>query len=288
MTLPAIMSSAVANGANLPGSKSDMGYNNEFADITRARMIKGASYKDLSTVLVCPTRSDGHLHGKVADAIHGAIKPMNQAFWKFPFEAIRVGGHEVGKAYDAALMAIRENPGLRDYVFLLVCEHDNVPPPDGLIRLQQAMYANADYDADGRILRDDKGILRFHFLGIGGLYWTKTQAGTADVFSQPMIYGHPQEFPPNFRPQLPLPDTLQECRGIAMGWSIFSLSALLKDERLGPPWFETKNNYDPQKGVEMGTQDLVFCAKAGGFGYRFAVDTSCKVGHMDLTTELVW
>ena len=285
------MSSTQAVAGTFPGTKDPQGYNNANPDITKARLIKGATYKDLGTILVCPTRSDGNLHGKVADAINNAIKPMNAPFFKFPFDSIRIGGHEVGRAYDCALANIAGNEGLRKWPFLLTAEHDNLPQPDGLLKLQAAMYANADYDEDGRIIRDaDTGILRFHFLGIGGLYYTKSGPGFGEVMSQPMIYGHPQEVPVNFRPQLPIPDSLQECRGIAMGWSIWNLSALLNDKRLGPPYFETKNEWNSASGVVMGTQDLTFCAKAGLLGYRFAVDTSCAVGHMDIETgsELVW
>lgn len=281
-------SSAAIIAPGVHGSTDPRGLNNLDFEASRARLIRGATYKDLSTVMVCPTRDDGHLHGKVADAINGCIKPMNGAFFKFPFDGIRIGGHEVGRAYDAALTAIANNESLAKYPFLLTAEHDNLPQPDGLMKLQSAMYANADCDEDGRIIRDEDGILKFHFLAIGGLYWTKTQDGMGEVMSQPMIYGHPQEFPPNFRPQLPVENAIQECRGVAMGWTIWNLSALLNDKRLGPPWFETKNEWSPDRGVALGTQDLVFCGKAGALGYRFAVDTSCPVGHMDFTTELVW
>lgn len=283
------MSTAVALRGTAPGSNAPEGWNNEHGVLSQARVLKGGTYRDLGTVLVCPTRADGHVHGKVADAINNAIKPMNAAYFKFPFDAIRVQGHEVGLAYDAALHNIQSNAQLKTFPFLLTAEHDNVPQPDGLTKLQAAMYANADTDEYGRILRDkDTGILRFHFLAIGGLYWTKSNAGFAEIMSLPMIYGHPQEHPLNFRPQVPIPDSIQECRGVAMGWTIWNLSALLNDTRLGPPWFETKASWNPAVGIEMGTQDLTFCAKAGALGYRFAVDTSTKVGHMCLETELVW
>lgn len=266
------------------------GRNNSKWDISRARLIRGASYMDLSTVVVVPTREDGMLHGKVADSIHNAIKPMNQAFAKFPFDMFRVAGHEVGRAYDAALDGIKNDAGLSQYTFMVSSEHDNCPPPDGLLQLQSAMYANCDRDEDGRILKDSNGVPKFHFLGIGGLYWTKHFNEKDDPmawFSQPMIYGHPQE-PLNFRPQLPIPDAVQECHGIAMGWTIWNLQALLKDPRLGPPWFETKCSWDQFRGAQCATQDLSFCSKARGLGYRFAVNTACKVGHMDLKTGIVW
>jgi hypothetical protein len=119
------------------------------------------------------------------------------------------------------------------------------------------------------------------YAGIGGLYWTKGEGG------MPMIYGNPKEWPINFRPQEPQKDSLQECRGIAMGFSLWDLD-LFKDPKLGPPWFETKQNYDPSKGVELATQDLAFCQKACEQGYRFAVATDVRVGHVDFATGVVW
>jgi hypothetical protein len=270
--------------------EADEGRNNANFDISRARLIRGASYMDQSTIAVVPTREDGMIHGKVADSFANAIKPMNQPYAKYPFEMFRVAGHEVGQAYNAALEAIRADPNLSTWTFLCTAEFDNVVPPDGLLQLQAAMYANADKDDDGRILKDSNGVPKFHFLGIGGLYWTKHFNEKDDPhawFSQPMIYGHPQE-PLNFRPQLPLVDAVQECHGIAMGWSIFNLQALLKDERLGPPWFETHASWSPMSGAKCATQDLSFCSKARQLGYRFAVNTACKVGHMDLKTGIVW
>jgi hypothetical protein len=194
---------------------------------------------------------------------------------RLPVEKIKVTGCEVGDAYNQALAMIQANPGLTDYRFMLTVEHDNLPPPDGLTRLLARMYENVTKDDEGRVVVVD-GIPQFHFLGIGGIYYTKFCGG------MPMIYGHPQEWPVNFRPQLPVPDALQECRGIAMGFTLWNLQALLKDKRLGPPWFETKNEFIPGQGVSCGTQDLVFCGKALKEGYRFAVCTATRVGHMEL------
>ena len=133
------------------------------------------------------------------------------------------------------------------------------------------------------MIKDENGVPKFHFLGIGGLYYTKGME-----HSQPMIYGHPAEFPINFRPQLPVLDSLQECRGIAMGFTLWNLQALLNDKRLGPPWYETKQDYIPGAGVSCGTQDLVMCGKALQFGYRFAVDCATRVGHMNLADGLIY
>jgi len=270
------------------GFAASEGFHNSKGEETKWRIIKGGSYRDCSTIIVLPTPTD-FIHNTVEAAIDGLIKPMNQRVvgpirlhGKEPVEKIKVVGCEVGDAYNQALSLIAGNPGLADYRFMLTIEHDNLPPPDGLTRLLARMYDNADKDDEGRVLKGDDGILKFHFLGIGGAYWTKGESG------QIMCYGNPKEFPVSFRPQNPIPDALQECNGIAMGFTLWNLSALLNDKRLGPPWYETVNSFTPGVGVNCGTQDLVFCGKALKFGYRFAVDMACKVGHLDLQSGLVW
>jgi hypothetical protein len=283
---------AVSGDAVPPAGPSDpAGVNNVRLEENSWRVIKGASYRDLSTVIVLPTPTE-FIHGRVEAAIDGLMRPMNQKLGgplriseNLPLERLAVAGCEVADAYNQALTAIAANPDLSTWRFLLTVEHDNLPPPDGLIRLQARMYENARTDADGKIQIDEKGIPAFNFLAIGGLYWTKG-FGTG----MPMIYGHPRELPINFRPQPPLIDALQECRGVAMGFTLWNLQALLKDPRLKKDgkWFTTKCSWDQAKGVELGTQDLVFCTAALQAGYRFAVDTAVKVGHYDFATGVVF
>lgn len=285
--------SSLAGGLSSPPVfSSPEGVNNASLEEAGFRVLRGGSYRDCSTVMVLPTPSE-FIHQKVESAIDGLMKPMNQKIagplriaQGVPLEKVAVTGCEVADAYNQAMQTIQADAeGLAKWRFLLTIEHDNLPPPDGLTKLIQAMYDNCQKDENGRIIVDSRGIPLFTFLGIGGLYWTKG-LGTG----MPMIYGHPHEHPVNFRPQVPLIDTLQECRGIAMGFTIWNLQALLKDPSLSDKgkWFETKCSWDPQRGSEAGTQDLVFCQKALKSGYRFAVDTSCKVGHFDFTTGFVY
>lgn len=234
----------------------EVGRHNADPAASRERIFKGATYRDQSTVCVVPSR-DGTVNSKVEDCIDGLVRPMNH-----PFIRLNMANYEVGDAYDRAIQEIQSNPGLQNFKFMLTVETDNLPPPDGLIKLLGHIYASP-------------------YAGVSGLYWTKGEGG------MPMIYGNPHEFPINFRPQLPQEDMLQECRGIAMGFGLWELE-LFKDKRLGPPWFETKQAWNPVRGVEMGTQDLVFCAKAAKLGYRFAVATDIKVGHIDFATGVVW
>lgn len=141
---------------------------------------------------------------------------------------------------------------LRDAVkwkYMLTVEHDNMPPQDGLLKL----YESVDkYDA------------------VGGLYWMKGPLGTAH------IYGDPKE-PGTFHPQVPLDNQVQECNGLGMGFTLFNVDMFRK---MDGPWFVT-----PEEG---GTQDLYFFGNAAKAGYRFAVDTRVKVGHIDLTSRKIW
>jgi hypothetical protein len=105
-------------------------------------------------------------------------------------------GMEVGAAYSNMIEGILADPNLSQWKYILTLEEDNMPPPDGLLKL----YENMDkYDA------------------IGGLYWTKGELG------QPMIYGNPHEMPLTFVPQLPMPETVQECNGLGMAVVTYTL-----------------------------------------------------------------
>jgi len=215
------------------------GFHNSNMAHTLARLERGGSYKDLSTVCVIPTR--GMIPAKVCTAIWNLQAPMNGKFFKFTVE-----GKEVGQAYNEAVEMILANPELSKWKYMLTLEEDNLPPSDGLLKL----YENMD-----------------KFDAIGGLYFTKGEGG------MPMCYGNPQEMPKNFRPQLPIPDTVQPCNGLGMGFTLFKISMFKK---LPKPWFKTV-----QEGGKSMTQDLFFFEQAGREGYRFASDNRVKVGHMD-------
>lgn len=222
---------------------------------SRARVINGASYRDCSTVCLIPTRDDGLLHAKVSDAFKQLMTPMNQKF--IP---IRLQGREVADAYNSGIQQVLAHPDLSKWKFILTIEHDNTPPPDGLIKLAESMYSGP-------------------WAAVGGLYWTKGEGG------MPMIYGDPRDPVVHFRPMPPMVDGVQECRGIAMGFTLYDM-AIFRDQRLlvdtpqGKGWFRTPQSYSPTTGTMAGTQDLDFCARAGALGYRFAVDTRVRVGHV--------
>jgi hypothetical protein len=204
----------------------------------------------------------------------GMIHPMNQPFFRLFIENM-----EVAQAYNQAIKIIQENEALAAMKFILTIEEDNLPPPDAHIKLLESMYF---YPGQEGVPDEEKK--KSPFAGVGGLYWTKGEGG------QPMIYGNPQEPNTGFAPQIPQPDTLQECRGVAMGCNIWDMN-LFRDKRLELPgggFFQTVQKYVPAAGVQAGTQDLEFCARAIALGYRFAVDTRVKVGHLDPSTQIVW
>jgi len=228
------------------------GYNNENIEQMRQRLENSGSYKDLSTIIICPTR--GVIPAKVVQSWMNIIKPMNQKVIG-PLFAI---GMEVGAAYESMFEMVLNNPELSTWKYLLTIEEDNIPPPDGLLKL----YENMD-----------------RFDVIGGLYWTKGELG------QPMIYGDPAIMPKNFVPQMPRTGQIQHCNGLGMGFNLFKIDMLRKVPK---PWFKTLQEYDRQTGARVYTQDLYFYEKAAKEGFRFACDTRVLVGHYDLARDMVW
>jgi hypothetical protein len=222
------------------------------SDFRPAQILEGKTYKDLSTIIIIPTR--GMIPAKVVAAWWSLIMPMNQKCTR-----VFAYGMEVGDAYNNMIEEILKNPNLSQWKYVLTLEEDNLPPPDGLIKL----YEHID-----------------EFDVIGGLYWTKGENG------QPMIYGDINDPELNFRPQPPIKE-IQECNGLGMGFTLFKLD-IFKDPRIERPWFKTCEDWDPQKGAKIYTQDLYFFEKIRKLGYRVACDTRVKVGHYDAEMDIVW
>ena len=224
------------------------------------RLEKSGTYKDLSTVIICPTR--GQIPAKVVQSWMGLIKPMNQKVIG-PLFAI---GLEVGEAYNQMIQMVIDNPELSKWKYILTVEEDNMPPPDGLMKLYESIEGMVDgnkYDV------------------VQGIYWTKGEDG------QPMIYGNPAEQPKSFRPQLPIPESVQPANGLGMGFNLWRMD-IFKDKKLRKPWFKTLNQFTPGVGTQMYTQDLYFFEDAGKHGYKFACDTRVRVGHYDFGADIIW
>ena len=227
------------------------GRNNGAPGKTRARLDKSASWKRQRIIRLKPTGK--MIPAKVADTHESLCYPPNNGVARLlAYEC------EVGNAYTLAIEQILAHPELSQWEYLLTVEHDNMPPPDGVLKLVERMEANP------------------RLACIGGAYFTKGEGGSLQA------WGDPSDPVLNFRPQLPDPNGgLVECCGTGMGFNLWRLK-MFKDKRLRRPWFVTQT-----KGG-IATQDLYFWTDARKYGYRCAVDCSVKVGHYDVEADVVW
>jgi hypothetical protein len=101
-------------------------------------------------------------------------------------------------------------------------------------------------------------------------------------------YGDPSTLPLNFIPQKPVSNTIQECNGLGMGFTLFKMD-IFKDPKLRRPWFKTHQGYDPQSGgASAYTQDLYFFENIRKNGYKVASDNRVLVGHYSLADDIMW
>lgn len=231
----------------------DGGAHNADLQAAGQRMDKSGSYKDLSTVIVIPAMDS--VPTKAVASWWNMITPPNQKVFR-----LFATGMEVGCAYEAAMETILNNADLSKWKYILTLEHDNIPAPDGLMKLLERAEEHPEFDA------------------IGGLYWTKGHGGVAQC------WGNPNEHPINFKPQKPrLDGGLLEVNGTGMGFTLYR-TKMFKDKRLRRPWFKSAAS----RAEGVFTQDLYFALDARKHGHRFAVDCSVKVGHYDMANDHVW
>lgn len=227
------------------------GINNGAPKATRSRIEKSAAWKRQRIVMLIP--SSENIPVKVYLAHLNLAFPPNNGVAR-----IAAVGMEVGEAYSQAIENVLLHPELGQWEYILTVEHDNLPPPDGVLRLLEAMEANPKYDC------------------IGGLYFTKGHGGV------PQIWGDPKDPVMNFRPQMPdLNGGLVECNGTGMGFNLWRMS-MFRDKKLRRPWFVT------QKKDGIATQDLYAWSDFRKHGYRCAIDCSVKVGHYDQASDTTW
>lgn len=219
---------------------------------TNKRLQKEGAWKKQRIIVILPAGNE--MSTKVALSHWNLAFPPNNGVVR-----ILAVGSEVGHAYSEAIEAVLKHPDLSQWEYILTIESDNMPPPDGVLKLLKDMDEHPEFHC------------------IGGLYFCKGEGGCAHIWgdvNDPIL---------NFRPQLPDPNGgLVECNGSSMGFHLWRMS-MFKDDRLRKPWFKTI------AGAEgVGTQDLYFWGDAKKYGYRTAVDCSIRVGHYEASTDTLW
>jgi hypothetical protein len=225
----------------------DSGKHNADLEATAVRLKEGSAWKKLDTIMVIPAGPS--VPTKTMIALMNLYAPPNNVFARMP--TIGAVNMEVGEAFSQTIEWILGNPQFANFKYLLTCEHDNIPPCDGLVKLLAQMESHPEYDC------------------IGGLYFTKGPEGVAQ------LWGDPRDPQTNFRPQVPVPGQLVEVCGTGMGFNLWRLD-MFRDADLRRPWFKTQT----EGGVS--TQDLYFWSDARRHGYRCAVDCGVLVGHYDV------
>lgn len=227
---------------------------NENIEQTQKRLLKDGSWKKQRIVVLLPASNS--MSTKVALSHWNLMFPPNQAVVR-----IIAVGMEVGAAYSEAIEGILNHPELSTWEYILTLEHDNMPPPDGVLKLIKDMEENPHLDC------------------VGGLYYTKGETGVAQ------IWGDKNDPVVNFRPVPPdINGGLVECYGTGMGFNLFRMK-MFKDPELPRPLFKTLTGIE---GQGVGTQDLYFWSNAQRLGYRCAVSCDVHVGHYDASTDTTW
>ena len=226
----------------------------------RVNVLPGSTYRDVSTVVVIPTR--GLLHWRWVQAKGNLIAPMNAKRCE-----LWAAGDEVGHAYNKLVQTVLDHPDLGKFRYILTIEDDNIVPPDAHIRLLESIEWGK-FDA------------------VSGIYFTK-----GDV-NMPMAYGDPAEHARtgvlDFRPrdvrEALAAGQIMPVNGIGMGCALWRMDLF---REIPPPWFVTVADLGP-KGPVGFTQDLYFCKRAVELGRTLAVDLRVRVGHLDVNTGIIY
>lgn len=162
-----------------------------------------------------------------------------------------VGNREVGVAYDMLFGQAIE--GGKSYA--LTFEEDMLPTRDIPLRLLEALETHPE------------------FVAVSALYCTKSEPAL------PLIVGHPDKPGDTTYRRAPAVPGLIEVNAIPMGCALWRLAPFRAGAFNLPPWFKT---------TDKETQDVHFCLKARAEGFRFAVDTRLRAGHLDVRTGTVY
>ena len=132
--------------------------------------------------------------------------------------------------------------------YIMTLEDDNLPPPTAHLTLLGTI--------DG-------------YAGISGLYHSKTEERA------PLVFDH----------DMRMLDTtgehgVKKVGGIPMGCALWKAS-IFRD--IEPPWFETIDDE-----ARRWTHDLVWCERLAKHGLEVAVNLDLKVGHLDVTSGVLY
>ena len=132
------------------------GAHNSNLDEVSARIIKGGSWKKQRIVVILPAADV--IPAKVALAYWNLAFPPNNGVVR-----ILAQGMEVGDAYSTAIEGVLQHPELSKWEYVLMIEHDNAPPPDGVVKLVERLEEHKEFSA------------------ISGLYFTKGHGGVPQI-----------------------------------------------------------------------------------------------------------
>src|SRR5580698_4865824 len=99
---------------------------------TRARLMKGASWKRQRIVVILPAAD--LIPAKVALSHWNLAFPPNNGVVR-----ILAQGMEVGDAYSTAIEQILANEELAKWEYILTIVHNSAPPSDGVLKLCEQM-----------------------------------------------------------------------------------------------------------------------------------------------------
>ena len=177
------------------------------------------------------------------------ITPMNHRY-----AAVIQSGKAADEALNQGVEFVLNDPNVKHFKYILFMDDDNLPPVDGLLTLTETI---GDYD------------------GISGLYVTKFQP------HWPLILGDPKNVN-DFTPQAHT-EGIHECNGMGMGFVLVKIDVFRK---MPKPWFKMVER--PEPGIKRMQEDLYFFWNARKQGFRFAVNCSVRVGHLNTTNGMVY
>lgn len=258
------------------------------AGMYRVDILEGDTYRDMSVVMVCPTRGGkpkdwkrpngepAEPVGMIPDLVHQSLialqKPPNH-----PVASRFIRGDEVGRGYNRAIQSILDDPQLRNFAWVLTHEDDNILPANALLCLLQTAFKGG-FDA------------------VGGLYYMK------GPHAIPMAFGRPGQVdaagsmdftPRNLTEAILAANDLSDgnteyvvpVNGLACGCTLWRLDLF---REIQAPWFTTFTRFDNHGTIEAMTQDIAFCKKLVDAGKTLAVDCRVRVGHLDVNDGQVY